>query len=128
MTPRAPVGAKNKMSDNSFVSFVFVLTSGISSSTCFLTFVHVLGVVEGEGDGEAAEEEDGGRDAPHHHALPGVAPALRVRADETDGIVIVALIGIMNELNYRSVLMGIILIIRIHLTALHKIAIKATQP
>ena len=67
--------------------------------SCSLTFIHVLGVVEGEGDGEAAEEEDGGRDAAHHHALPGVAPALRVRGDETDGIVIVALIGIMNEKN-----------------------------
>ena len=83
------------------------------------TFVHVLGVVEGEGDGQAAEEEDGGGDSAHHHALPGVAAALRIRGDETDGIVIVALIGIMNELNYRSV-MGIILIIRIHLTAFHK--------
>ena len=52
----------------------------------FLTFVHVLGVVEGEGDGEAAEEEDGGRDAPHHHTLPAVASrALCVRADETGG-------------------------------------------
>ena len=61
--------------------------------SCFLTFVHVLGVVEGEGDGEAAEEEDGGRDPAHHHALPGVAAALSVRGDETDGIVIVALIG-----------------------------------
>ena len=84
-----------------------------------LTFIHILGQVEGEGDGEAAEEEDGGGDAAHHHALPGVAAALSVGADETDGIVIVALIGIMNELNYRSV-MGIILIIRIHLTAFHK--------
>ena len=36
-----------------------------------LTFVlHLLGEVEGEGDGEAAEEEDGGRDAGDHHALP----------------------------------------------------------
>ena len=47
-----------------------------------LTFVHILGVVESEGDGEAAEEEDGGGDAAHHHALPGVAPALGVRDDQ----------------------------------------------
>ena len=53
--------------------------------TKFLTFVHVLGVVEGEGDGEAAEEEDGGCDAAHHHTLPAVARALCVRADETGG-------------------------------------------
>ena len=47
-----------------------------------LTFVHILGVVESEGDGEAAEDEDGCGDAAHHHALPGVAPALGVRDDQ----------------------------------------------
>ena len=52
---------------------------------CLLTFIHVLGVVEGEGDGEAAEEEDGGGDPAHHHALPGVARPLRVAGDETGG-------------------------------------------
>ena len=57
-----------------------------------LTFVHVLGVVEGEGDGEAAEEEDGGCDAPHHHALPAVARALGVSADETGGKVALKII------------------------------------
>ena len=40
-----------------------------------LTFIHILGQVEGEGDGEAAEEEDGGRDPAHHHALPGALPS-----------------------------------------------------
>ena len=40
-----------------------------------LTFVvHLFGEVEREGDGETAEEEDGGRDAGHHHALPAALP------------------------------------------------------
>ena len=39
-----------------------------------LTFVNILGEVEGESYGEAAEEEDGGCDAAHHHALPGALP------------------------------------------------------
>ena len=61
---------------------------------CFflLTFVHVLGVVEGEGDGEAAEEEAGGCDAAHHHTLPAVARALGVSAAETGGKVALMII------------------------------------
>ena len=47
----------------------------MSSMSAELTFIHVLGQVEGESDGEAAEEEDGGRDAAHHHALPGALSA-----------------------------------------------------
>ncbi len=60
----------------------YINQSIIDNHHVCLTFVHILGVVEGEGDGEAAEEEDGGGDAAHHHALPGVAPALRVRGDQ----------------------------------------------
>ena len=41
-----------------------------------LTFVDIFGEVESEGDGEAAEEEDGGCDPRGHHTLPaGLLPA-----------------------------------------------------
>ena len=35
-----------------------------------LTPIHILRDVCGDPDSQAAEEEDGGRHAPHHHALP----------------------------------------------------------
>ena len=51
-----------------------------------LTFVHILGEVEGESYGEAAEEEDGGRDASHHHTLPGALPAGAPSSTDPPGI------------------------------------------
>ena len=34
-----------------------------------LTVIHLVGVVEGEGDGETTEEEDGCSDATHNNTL-----------------------------------------------------------
>ena len=35
-----------------------------------LTPINILGNVCGDPNGEAADDEDGGRHAPHHHAFP----------------------------------------------------------
>ena len=50
----------------------------------WLTFIHILGVAESEGNGETAKKEDSCSDAPNHQTLSAVAVTGAVGVDPGD--------------------------------------------